>query len=335
MQHCKTILVVGGAGYIGSHTVKLLLSLGYHVIVFDNLSTGHAESVPADYLMIGDLSNQSELDACFKNHKIDLVMHFASSISVGESVVDPAKYYKNNVIHSIHLLEAMRTHSVKKIVFSSTAAVYGYPKTTPIGVDHEKKPMNPYGKSKLMLEEIIKDYAVAYQIQYVFLRYFNAAGADPSGDIGELHDPETHLIPLALQVASGRKKQVDVFGSDYPTNDGTCIRDYVHVCDIARAHELSAQYLFNDKPSRDFNLGTGVGYSVKEVIDTVKAVTGKELTVSFSDRRAGDPPCLVADNIEATRLLQWKIQYASLKEIIQHAWLWELLRCNILSIGPR
>lgn len=315
-----TILVAGGAGYIGSHVVKQLLIAGHQVVIFDNLSTGHVDAVPKKQLIVGDLANMSELHDCFKKYKIDIVMHFASSIAVGESVINPAKYYRNNVINTLNLLDVMNIYHVNNIIFSSTAAVYGYPKTTPISIDHPRNPENPYGKSKAMIEEIIEDYHRAYGLQYVFLRYFNAAGADPTGDIGEQHTPETHLIPLALQVAKGLCEKLNVYGTDYATQDGTCIRDYVHVCDIAHAHLLAMHQLINTKMSHCFNLGTNVGHSVKEVIASVENITEKKLTVHYCGRRPGDAPILVADATEAKILLGWQPVYTKLEDIIQHAW---------------
>ena len=314
------ILVIGGAGYIGSHLVKMLASEPVAFFVFDNLSTGHADTVPTEQLIIGDLSNINEIRACFQNHKIDLVMHFASSISVGESVADPAKYYRNNVASTLNLLDAMREHDVNRIIFSSTAAVYGDPIETPISIHHPRNPKNPYGKSKMMMEDIMMDYHHAYGLQTIFLRYFNAAGADPSGDIGERHEPETHLIPLALQVANGTRKKLVVYGTDYDTPDGTCIRDYVHVCDIAKAHIQAMYYLFQTQQSGCFNLGTSIGHSVKEVIDAVERVTEKKLSIVYADRRAGDPPVLVADAIEAKNSLGWQPSYTKLDNIIRDAW---------------
>lgn len=314
------VLVVGGAGYIGSHVVKKLLEDNFSVLVFDNLSTGHADAVPQTHLIIGDLSNIADIERCFKNNKIDIVMHFASSIAVGESVIDPAKYYRNNVVNTINLLDVMRTHSVNNIIFSSTAAVYGNPIETPISIDHPRNPINPYGKSKAMVEQIIDDYHRAYGLNYVFFRYFNAAGADPSGTLGERHDPETHLIPLALQVAQGIKKEFLLYGDDYDTNDGTCIRDYIHVCDIATAHVLGIDYLLHQKKSSCFNLGTNHGSSVAEVIACVERVTQKKITVKTEKRRAGDSPVLVADATSARKVLRWQPQYPQLERMIEDAW---------------
>ncbi len=316
----KRILVVGGAGYIGSHTVKSLQTSNHEIVIFDNLSTGHHDAVEKKFLTIGDLSDVNAIEDCFKKNKFDVVMHFASSIAVAESVAEPAKYYRNNVINTINLLDVMRAHHVNHIIFSSSAAIYGNPVTTPISIHHPRKPNNPYGKSKAMVEQIIEDYHHAYGLQYCFLRYFNAAGADPSGTLGERHDPETHLIPLALQVAAGKKKTLDVYGTDYDTPDGTCIRDYVHVCDIANAHLLAMNYLLEEKKSGCFNLGSNTGHSVKTVINTIEKITGKKLSVNFLDRRAGDAARLVADNIEAHEHLHWQPRYPSLEKMIEHAW---------------
>lgn len=316
-------MVVGGAGYIGSHVVKLLQETNHEFIVFDNLSTGHDDAVPQKKLIIADLSDPEKINCCFENNAIDTVMHFASSIAAGESVVDPAKYYRNNVVNTINLLDAMRKNCVNKIIFSSTAAVYGDPIETPISIHHPRNPVNPYGKSKAMVEQIIEDYSAAYGLQYIFLRYFNAAGADPSGTIGERHDPETHLIPLALQVAKGDKKELLIYGNDYDTKDGTCIRDYVHVCDIAKAHLLATDYLNQTKKSACFNLGTTTGHSVKEVIDTVERVTGKKLNTRFVDRRPGDASALVADSKEANTFLKWNPVYTKLDDIVRDAWCFE------------
>lgn len=316
-------MVVGGAGYIGSHTVQLLHAADIHTLVFDNLSTGHLDSISDKATIIADLSDKKSIDDCFKSHQIDLVMHFASSIAVGESVIAPAKYYRNNVANTINLLDSMNEHDVKNIVFSSTAAVYGYPQTTPIAIHHPKHPVNPYGHSKAMVEQIIEDYHKAYDLNYIFLRYFNAAGADPSGKIGEYHEPETHLIPLVMQAASGRKEKIIIFGDNYDTPDGTCIRDYVHVCDIAQAHLLAANRLLQNQQSGIFNLGSGTGYSVKEVIDTAKRVTKKQIKTSIEKRRQGDPAILIADPTEAKNTLNWQPKYNSLEKIIQHAWRWE------------
>jgi UDP-glucose 4-epimerase len=324
-----TILVVGGAGYIGSHMVDLLLRSGYSVIVFDNLSTGHADAVPGDILFIGDLASMEDLNACFKKYTIDVVMHFAANALVAESVQDPGKYYRNNVINTVNLLDVMRAHHVNRFIFSSTCAVYGNPIEVPISVNHPKNPVNPYGRSKAMVEEVLKDYQAAYDLQYISLRYFNAAGADPGGKLGERHAIETHLIPIALQVANQKREMLEVYGTDYETKDGSCVRDYIHICDLANAHLLAMHYLIKTSQSRVFNLGTGVGHSVKEVIHAVENVTGKNIPVRISDRRPGDPPELVADAVLAANELKWSPQY-SLNEMIEHAWNFELMHHDAL-----
>lgn len=318
-----TVLVVGGAGYIGSHMVWALEDLGAKVIVLDDLSSGHADAVLAGELVQGSLADAAVLDRLFKQHQFDAVMHFASFIQVGESVRDPAKYYRNNVCNTLNLLEAMRRHSVARFVFSSTAAVYGNPAYVPIDEAHPQQPINPYGRSKLMIEQVLADYALAYGLQSVCLRYFNAAGAHPHALLGERHDPETHLIPLVLQAASGRLSQMTVYGRDYDTPDGTCIRDYIHVMDLAQAHWLALQYLMSGGQGAAFNLGNGCGFSVQEVIDVAGCVTGRTIPVADGPRRAGDPPRLVADASRAREVLGWKPQYADLRTIVDHAWAWE------------
>ncbi len=316
-------LVVGGAGYIGSHMVKHLGDAGHDVIVFDNLSSGFAEAVRRGTLIVGDLSDALSIEAILRDYAIEAVFHFASSIQVGESSVNPALYYRNNVVNTLNLLDAMRATGVKRIVFSSTAAVYGEPQNVPIPDDHPRLPINPYGRTKAMVEEILRDYHAAYGLQSFSLRYFNAAGADPLGEIGERHDPETHLIPLILQVASGRRASIAVFGRDYDTPDGTCIRDYVHVSDLARAHELALAMLENEGGCFACNLGAGRGYSVAEVIAAVERVTGRSIAVDEKPRRPGDPARLVADPARAHMLLGWQPVLSDLETIIAHAWAWE------------
>ena len=320
------ILVVGGAGYIGSHMVLRLAHAGYDVVVFDNLSNGHRDAVLAGELVIGDLSDRSALSRLFMAHRFDAVMHFASSIQVGESMQLPARYYANNVGNTIHLIEAMIEHGVQRLIFSSTAAIFGDPIRTPIDETHPRQPVNPYGWSKWMVEQILADCDRAHGLRSVALRYFNAAGAHPDGLLGERHEPETHLIPLVLQAASGRRAHIGVFGTDYDTPDGTCIRDYIHVQDLADAHLLALDWLMQGKGSAAFNLGNGNGFSIREVIDTVEEVTHQRVAVQDLPRRPGDPAVLVADSTYARATLGWRPQYTDLHDIVQHAWLWETKR---------
>ena len=317
------VLVVGGAGFIGSHMIKSLDQNGCRITVLDNLSSGHANAVLAGNMVVGDLSDGLFLDSLFSSCSFDVVMHFASSILVGESVKDPAKYYRNNVTNTQNLLDVMIRHNVKNLVFSSTAAIFGEPQYTPIDEKHPKLPINPYGRSKWMVEQILEDFDRAYGLKSVCLRYFNAAGADPKGDLGERHDPETHLIPLILQTISGRRDSFSVFGRDYGTKDGTCVRDYIHVSDLCDAHWLAIKYLLDGGNSECFNLGNGNGFSVQDVIYMCEKVTGKELKVIESGRREGDPAVLVADSLLASKLLGWNQKFGNLEDIIRHAWLWE------------
>lgn len=317
------VLVVGGAGYIGSHMVKMLLGRGYGVTTLDNLSTGHRDAVLGGEFVLGDLADRALLDKLFSERKIDGVMHFASFIQVGESVQNPAKYYENNVVNTLNLLDAMVAHDVKRFIFSSSAAVYGEPVQVPIDEAHPKNPINPYGRSKWMVEQMLADYDRAYALKSVSLRYFNAAGADPEGLLGERHEPETHLIPLVLQAASGQRENVQVFGRDYDTPDGTCIRDYVHVADLCEAHRLALGRLLDGAGSAVYNLGNGNGFSVQEVIDTTARVVGKPIQVKDGARRAGDPARLVADAQTAKQALGWLPRYPELETIIRHAWQWE------------
>ena len=324
-----TILVTGGAGYIGSHAVKALIGAGYEVIVLDNLVYGHRELVEEVLkveLIVGDISDRPLLDKLFASRNIAAVMHFSAYAYVGESVTDPAKYYRNNVIGTITLLEAMIASSIKQFVFSSTCATYGVPHTVPITEDHPQNPINPYGATKLMVERILQDFDVAYGLKSVYFRYFNAAGADPTGLLGEDHNPETHLLPLVLMAALGKRDSVAIFGTDYPTPDGTCIRDYIHVTDLADAHILGLEYLLNGGNTSVFNLGNGQGFSVKEAIDTARVVTGREIKVVMSDRRPGDPPILVGSSDKARNILGWEPKYPALKEILIHAWNWHQQR---------
>jgi UDP-glucose 4-epimerase len=320
----ETILVTGGAGYIGSHAVLALKRAGYEVVVLDNLVYGHRDLVEKLQvnLIVGDTSDRALLDRLFTNHNISAVMHFAAYAYVGESVTDPSKYYRNNVIGTLTLLDAMMAASIKKFVFSSTCATYGIPETVPIPENHPQNPINPYGASKLMVERMLSDFDTAYDFKSVCFRYFNAAGADPDGLLGEDHNPETHLIPLVLQTALGKRESVSIFGTDYDTSDGTCIRDYIHVTDLANAHVLGLEYLLNGGDSTVFNLGNGNGFSVQEVIETAKEITGKEIKVQKCDRRPGDPPILVGSSDKARTVIGWHPQYSDLKDILSHAWKW-------------
>ncbi len=316
------ILVVGGAGYIGSHTNKELNRWGYQTLIYDNLVYGHKESVKWGKLEVGDLAEEEHLERIFQENSIDAVLHFAAYAYVGESVAKPAKYYKNNVCNTIQLLDIMRKYQVNHIIFSSTCATYGVPDKMPITEDMPQKPVNPYGATKWMVERILEDYRKAYGINYCCLRYFNAAGADPEGELGESHMPETHLIPLILDAASGKRESISIFGTDYPTKDGTCIRDYIHVSDLADAHIRALEYLKQGGESTCFNLGNGNGDSVQHVIEVVKQVTGKEFKVKEEKRRAGDPPVLIGSAEKAEKVLGWKPKYAEIETIVEHAWKW-------------
>ena len=323
----KTILVAGGAGYIGSHMTALLLEKGFEVVVADNLSTGHWEAAKGAKLRVGDLRDSAFLDRLFSEFHIDGVINFAAFSLVGESVKEPLKYYDNNVGGSISMLQAMRRHGVDKIVFSSTAAVYGEPEKQPIEETDRTNPTNPYGETKLAIEKMLKWSDKAYGIRYVALRYFNAAGSNTEVGIGEDHSPESHLIPLVLKTALGQRSHIGIFGSDYPTPDGTCVRDYIHVQDLAEAHLLALEYLDKGGSSDAFNLGSGDGYSVKEIIDTARAITGKEIPAIVEDRRPGDPAVLIASNKKAAEVLGWHPQ-RDLKTIIADAWHWHSTHPN-------
>ena len=318
------ILVTGGAGYIGSHAVRYLGSLGHEVFVYDNLVYGHRAAVPAGSLIVGDLHDRKLLEQTLIGRKIDAVMHFAAFAQVNESVTDPAKYFHNNVVGTLSLLEAMRAVGVKTIVFSSTTATYGVPDRMPITEAVPQKPINPYGYTKLVVEQALNDYSAAYGFSFAALRYFNASGASPAGDIGEDHTPETHLIPLVLQVALGKRDKIMMFGDDYPTRDGTCVRDYIHVDDLASAHALALDKLVagGAGTSLRLNLGIGLGYTVREVVDACRAVTGHEIPAVVAPRREGDPPELVADSSAAKRELGWQPRYERIEEIVETAWRW-------------
>ena len=315
-----SILVTGGAGFIGSHMVKTLLDAGFGVVVLDNLCAGHRDAVLGGTFVEGDIADLGLVGSVLERHRISAVMHFASFIQVGESVSDPGKYYRNNLAHTVLLLEAMRGRGVKKLIFSSSAAVYGEPVQVPIPEAHPKAPLNPYGRSKWIVEQVLADYDRAGSLQSVSLRYFNAAGAHPSGLLGERHDPETHLIPLVLRAASGAAPHIKVFGEDYDTPDGTCIRDYVHVVDLCEAHLLALESLLDGGQTAAYNLGNGNGFSVREVIAAAQRVTGREVPVVPAPRRGGDPARLVADSTLARSRLNWRPRYDDLETIIEHAW---------------
>ncbi|MGL5074963.1 MAG: UDP-glucose 4-epimerase GalE [Waterburya sp.] len=323
------ILVTGGAGYIGSHSVLKLIEEGYEVVILDNLVYGHqdlVETVLKTKLIVGDTSDRALLQQIFSDHQIEAVMHFAAYAYVGESVTKPAKYYQNNVLGTFTLLEAMLEANINKFIFSSTCATYGVPQIVPITEDQPQNPINPYGATKLMVERILQDFDPAYDFRSVCLRYFNAAGADPQGRIGEDHNPETHLIPLVLQTALGHRESVSIYGTDYDTFDGSCVRDYIHVTDLAQAHFLALKYLLADGKTDVFNLGNGNGFSVKEVIETARKITGKEIKAVECDRRPGDPPALVGSGEKAQKILGWQPQYADLESIVSHAWQWHQKR---------
>lgn len=320
------ILVTGGAGYVGAHACKALKNAGYEPVVFDNLVYGHRDFVKWGEFEAGDLTDRSSVGAVIKKYSPGAIMHFAAYAYVGESVAEPLKYYRNNVVGSLNLLEAAKDNGAKLVVFSSTCATYGIPHDVPITEDHPQSPVSPYGKTKLAVEQILKDFDAAYGIKSVSLRYFNAAGADPDMEAGEDHNPETHLIPLTLDAAMGRKSHITVFGTDYDTPDGTCIRDYIHVTDLADAHVKALKYLINGGQSTAFNLGTGAGYSVKEVINAAQRVVGRYIIQKEGKRRAGDPPSLVSASDKVKEALGWTPAYGEIDTIIRHAWLWHQLR---------
>lgn len=316
------ILICGGAGYIGSHVNKQLHKKGYETVVLDNLVYGHREAVKWGCFEQGDLQNSEDIENVFRKYPIEAVFHFAAYAYVGESVTEPEKYYYNNVVNTLNLLKVMRKYGCKRIIFSSTCATYGEPQQLPLTEDMVQNPVNPYGMTKLMVEKIFRDYHDAYGLQFVVLRYFNAAGADPDGEIGESHQPETHIIPLVLDAAGGCREDIKVFGVDYETQDGSCVRDYIHVYDLATAHLLALHHLEQGGASDFFNLGNAQGVSVLEVIDAVKRVTGKKVKVTVAGRRAGDPAKLVGSSDKARRVLGWKPIYGDIDTIVEHAWRW-------------
>jgi len=328
------ILITGGAGYIGSHVNKGLSHGGHETLVFDNLSYGHKELARWGVFVQGDLADKESLRTVFRKYPIDAVMHFAAFAYVGESVVNPGKYYANNVCNAVNLLEVMLEHNIGFFILSSTCATYGDPELLPITEDHPQRPLNPYGRTKLMVEQILKDYDSAYGMKHVSLRYFNAAGADMDAEAGEWHEPETHLIPLVLDTALGRSGKINIFGTDYNTPDGTCVRDYIHVSDLAEGHILALDYLLRGGESRAFNLGNGNGYSVKEVIETARQVTKNDIKAVGMGRRPGDPAVLVGSSRAAKDILGWAPKYYELPVIIESAWAWHKQNAQNRS-GPR
>ncbi|TWT27724.1 UDP-glucose 4-epimerase GalE [Planomicrobium sp. CPCC 101110] len=323
-----TILVTGGAGYIGSHTVLYLTEQGEKVIVLDDFSTGHKKAIEGTVCYEGKIHNSELLDKIFIENSIDSVIHFAASSLVGESVTNPLKYYENNVMGTFNLVKKMAEYNVKNIVFSSTAATYGEPKSIPIKEEDATVPTNPYGETKLAIEKLLKWSDEAYGLKSIALRYFNAAGADPEGRIGEDHNPESHLIPIVLQVALRKRNSLKIFGDDYSTEDGTCIRDYIHVLDLAQAHYLAVKKLREEKKSAIYNLGNGTGFSVKQVVDACEKVTGRSIPTEIAPRRAGDPAILIASSQKAQINLQWKPQYSDLESMVKHAWNWHQNNVN-------
>jgi len=316
------ILVAGGAGYIGSHTAKELIKEGFEVVVFDNFSTGKKELLVGGELFEGDLMHKESIKKALGSKNIEAVLHFASLIQVGESYADPRKYYTHNLITSLNLLDAMLEAGVKYFIFSSSAAVYGEPLQNPIPESHPLNPFNPYGQTKFFVEKVIQDYERAYGLRFISLRYFNAAGADPEGDLGELHDPETHLIPNILFFLLGKKKKFEIFGTDFPTKDGTAVRDYIHVTDLAKAHVLSLKKLLKSPQSEFINLGTNKGYSVLEIINKTEEITGEKVLYTESPRRKGDVPVLLASREKAEKILGWKLYHSNIETIIETAWNW-------------
>lgn len=315
-----SILIIGGAGYIGSHCNKILSIKGFKTVVLDDFSTGHKDAVKWGTLFEGDLGNRDLLKEIFRKHKISCVMHFAAFAYVGESVTNPSKYYHNNTAKVLNLLDEMVESGIKKFIFSSTCATYGVPRVDLIDETHSQNPINPYGMSKLMVEKILEDYDRAYDLKSVCFRYFNAAGCDPDIEIGERHDPETHLIPLVLDVAIGKRESITIFGTDYETPDGTCIRDYIHVNDLSEAHILGIKFIEETNTSNRFNLGNGQGFSVKEIIDECVKVTGKSIKQEYGERRDGDPPKLVGNATKAKQMLNWNPKFSQISDIIETAW---------------
>jgi len=317
------VLVTGGAGYIGSHVVQELVKNGYTPIVYDNLSTGHIDAVSEDVQLVeGDIHDMNFLKHVMGEYEVDAVMHFAASSLVGESMENPGRYYYNNVAGSLGVIDAMRGAGVDMLIFSSSAAVYGEPSSSPITEDAKLAPTNVYGRTKLIVEGMLSDYSLSYDLRYVSLRYFNAAGAAPQGNIGEDHNPESHLIPLVLKTAQGIHSSVSIFGTDYDTPDGTCIRDYIHVCDLARAHVLALEHLYNGGSSKVYNLGSEHGFSVREIIDTAKKVTGKDFFVDEVARRSGDPAVLLASSAKIREELKWEPTMSKIEDIVASAWRW-------------
>ena len=318
----KSVLVTGGAGYIGSHTVKELRRSGFRPVVFDNLSSGHRDAVDGAELVDGDLRDPAAIGRVLKTGDFGAVLHFASLIQVGESYINPRKYFLQNLLTALNLLEATLDAGLRGFIFSSSAAVYGVPRETPLREDHPVDPINPYGRTKAMVEQILRDYDRAYGLRYVSLRYFNAAGADPEGELGERHDPETHLIPNVLRAVSGYGPVLSVFGTDFPTPDGTAIRDYIHVTDLAAAHVLALRHLLEGGESEIINLGTNRGYSVREVVAAAEKITGRPVPREEKPRREGDPPVLLASKEKAERVLGWKLRFSDLGTILETAWAW-------------
>lgn len=316
------IIVAGGAGYIGSHTVKELIREGFQVIIFDNFSTGKKELVISGEVVEGDLMDKESIRKAFQSKNIGAVLHFASLIQVGESYINPQKYYTQNLISSLNLLEIMLETGVKNFIFSSSAAVYGVPQELPIPESHPLNPINPYGQTKLFFEKILQDYERAYGLKFISLRYFNAAGADPEGQLGELHDPETHLIPNLLLFLLGKKRSFDLFGTDFPTDDRTAVRDYIHVTDLAKAHVLALKKILTSSSSEFINLGANKGYSVLEIIKKTEEITGQKVNYNKKPRRKGDVPVLLASKEKAEQLLEWKLKYSNIETIVETAWNW-------------